>query len=463
MYNPAAVSVQSHPQRKREGQQARVLSLLRQHGWNATSFQVLEPGLRYWFHGGDACVAFVDTGRAFVVAGAPIASEARMREVAGRFATYARRCGRRLRFFAVADRFLELAPFDALQVGEQPIWDPAGWPAILQGARSLREQLRRARARGVTVRLLAPDEITEGPARAHVEALIARWLGTRQMAPMGFLVEVHPFAFAQERRYFVAELDGRIVGFLAAIPVYARGGWFFEDLLRDPGAPNGTAELLVDAAMRDAASLGARYVTLGLAPLAGVSGWLASMRALTRRLYDFSGLVAFKAKLRPHAWEPIHLAYPAGEQGLSALADALAAFSRRGLLRFGVETLARVPTVVIEALALLLVPWTIALAFAPARFFPAPWVQYAWVAFDLALFFALLRLSRRWRHGLATALAAVVTADAAITFTQAVTWNLPRIRSAFDAFAVAVAVLAPSLAALLLWRARWHRRRHLQR
>src|SRR5690606_21071121 len=52
----------------------RVLELLRRHGWNTTSFQVLERGFAYWFHPDlDACVAYVDTGRAWVAAGAPIA------------------------------------------------------------------------------------------------------------------------------------------------------------------------------------------------------------------------------------------------------------------------------------------------------------------------------------------------------------------------------------------------------
>ena len=32
----------------------RVLAVLRRHGWNATSFQVLEPGFRYWFADDDA-------------------------------------------------------------------------------------------------------------------------------------------------------------------------------------------------------------------------------------------------------------------------------------------------------------------------------------------------------------------------------------------------------------------------
>src|SRR5581483_10517179 len=46
-----------------DGDRQRALALLRRHGWNATSFQILEPGFLYWFddhHPGDgesaACV-----------------------------------------------------------------------------------------------------------------------------------------------------------------------------------------------------------------------------------------------------------------------------------------------------------------------------------------------------------------------------------------------------------------------
>ena len=63
----------------------RVLELLRRHGWNATSFQTLESDFRYWFHGDDACVAYVDTGAAWVAAGAPIAAPERLADVAGAF------------------------------------------------------------------------------------------------------------------------------------------------------------------------------------------------------------------------------------------------------------------------------------------------------------------------------------------------------------------------------------------
>ena len=238
------------------------------------------------------------------------------------------------------------------------------------------------------------------------------------------------------------------------VPVFARRGWFVEDLVRLPEAPNGTAELLVDAAMRAAGAEGSRYLTLGLAPLAGAVGpWLRIARRTGGPLYDFRGVHAFKAKLRPQTWTPIFISYPRAQLGVATVYDALAAFARGGLLRFGLRTLLRRPAVLIQALALILIPWTLLMAAAPsARWFPSPAVKWGWVAFDAALAPALMSLARRWRRGLDTLLAAVVSADAAATLAQVLGWNLRQGRR--DPLTIVVAVLsiaAPTLTALLLW------------
>jgi phosphatidylglycerol lysyltransferase len=443
-----------------DADRARVLRLLRTHGWNSTSFQVLEEGFSYAFDDeADACVAYVDTGRAWVVAGAPIAQEKDAGDVATRFATRARAARRRVAFFAVEGRFLRRARLPSVPIGEQPTWDPSEWEATLRGAKSLREQLRRARAKGVVARAVGARELVDptSPTRRAVEALIARWLGSRGMAPMGFLVDVQPFEYPEERRYVVAEKDGRVAAFLAAVPVYARGGWLLEDLLRDPAAPNGTAELVVDFAMRSFAAEGCRYVTLGLAPLAGASGWLRTVREWTRALYDFEGVRAFKAKLRPHAWEPIHLAYLPGESATVALFDALAAFARGSFARFGAETLLHGPAVVVRALAALLVAWTALLARAPAVWFPAAWAKPVWVGVDGALVVGLFALAARWRWWLGRALAAAATLDAIVTWGEAAGWNVPRARTAGDWVLTGIACAGPSLAAVILWGALGHR------
>jgi phosphatidylglycerol lysyltransferase len=433
----------------------RVLALLQRYGWNATSFQILEPGFRYWFDSdGSACVGHVDTGRAWVAAGSPVAAPERFAEVSARFAAVAAAAGRRVCWFATELRFAGVPPWSSMRVGD--------WTGVLRDSRSLREQLRRAHAKGVAVRTVGPAELQPGqPLRIALERLIASWLASRQIAPMGFLVHVDPFTFPDQRRYFVAERDGAVVGFLSAIPIYARPGWFFEDFLRDQDAPNGTVELLIDAGMRAAAAEGIPYVTLGLVPLSGeVSPWLRAARRWGKALYDFDGLRAFKAKLKPRAWDPIFLSYPAGTSGFVAMFDTLTAFSRGGLLRFGLETLLRGPAIVMRVLAALLLAWTALLALpGAARWFPSPAWQWGWVGFDVALAVSLLALSYRWRAALADLVATAVTADAVLTLGQAIAFDLPRRRGPIDAGVAVIAVAAPTIASVLLWNARAHRTR----
>ena len=446
------------------GERARVLELLQRFGWNATSFQCLQPGFAHWFEGTTACVAYVDTGRAWVAAGAPICDEAALGAVARAFVRAASEQGRAAVFFATERRFAD-SGFERLLIGAQPVYDPQRWPETLRRTHSLREQLRRGRAKGVQVSGVRAEDVSAAgaPLRLEVEALIAAWRRAKPMPPMGFLVRVDPFDFAHERRLFVARRKTQsgesLVGFAAVVPVFARGGWFIENLIRAPDAPNGTAELLVDAALRDAADRGSRYVTLGLSPLAGaVPSPLHLARKYASALYDFAGLEAFKAKFRPHEWAPIYLSHPRTQSGYAAVYHSLVAFSRHGLLRYGIETLLRGPDIVLRILAVLLVPWTLLLASIDAqRWFPAAWVHWSWVAFDIGLCVALYSLSTRYRPWLSRTLVVLVSADAALTTLQALVFNLPRLRNPGDALVLLVALLAPAVASLILASA--HRRR----
>ena len=77
-------------------------------------------------------------------------------------------------------------------------------------------------------------------------------------------------------------------------------------------------------------------------------------------------------------------------------------------------------------------------------------MQWAWIAFDLALAVLLLLLTRRFRRWLSRLLVGLVLADTLLTTLQALLFNLPRIESLSAVAGVLVGVLAPGFASLVL-------------
>lgn len=298
---------------------ARVRDLIIRHGWNATSYQILNPGFERWFsEAGDAVVAYVTYAGYRVVAGAPVCSKDRLGEVVNAFEDDTHRQRLSTCYFAadsrLARRLERRGPLDRILLGAQPVWDPASWPRILEHKASLRAQLNRARNKGVAAAEWPTERATDHPG---LHRCLEEWLETRGLPPLHFLVEPETLGRLYDRRVFVAEQNQAIVGFLVASPVPARGGWLIEQIIRGRAAPNGTAELLIDAAWRALAAAGAGYVTLGLSPLSRRSGvepprqhlWLRALlawiRAHGKRFYNFEGLDSFKAKFMPERWEPI--------------------------------------------------------------------------------------------------------------------------------------------------------------
>lgn len=299
---------------------ARARALVLRHGWNATAYQILNPGIRLWFpEAGDAVAGYVRGDRFRVVAGAPVCAEERLPEVVAELEAEAERRGEGVCYFGAGARLESLLArspgHSRVLLGAQPVWSPARWPEIVAGHASLRAQLNRARNKGVRVEEQPVERATGSP---ELHRCLEEWLDTRGLPPLHFLVEPETLTRLWDRRIFVARRGGEPVGFLVASPVPARNGWLVEQFVRGRGAPNGTVELMVDAAMRALAAGGAEYVTLGLAPLSLHTppvplrnplwlrvffGWL---RAHGRRFYNFAGLDAFKAKLDPEGWEPVY-------------------------------------------------------------------------------------------------------------------------------------------------------------
>ncbi len=321
-----------------------MLKLLRQFGRDANSFQVLQRQFQYWFCDDLACVAYVDTGRAWVAAGAPIAAKYRLRGVALAFVQEAKRQGRRASFFGTESRWSEVIGFKSIAVGMQPHLLVDDWLIQMEHCRKLKAPIRRARAEGLRISHYYPSsgDSSSEHIRREVESLTRRWLASKALPPLGFLAELEPFLFAEERRYFVARVAHRMVGFAVMTPIYEDRRWMIEHLVRAPDAPLGTIESLIESAMHEARRSGSDVVTLGLTPLTGeVSIWLRIARRLGSPLYNFGGLERFRNKLRPRAWTPVYIACPVSQRVPSAVYDSLVAFARGSLTRYAVQVLTR--------------------------------------------------------------------------------------------------------------------------
>ncbi len=319
----------------------RARELVLRYGWNATSYQILNPAMEHWFSKeGDAVVGFVRRGLFQVVAGAPVCAEERLAAIVAEFEEAALERSDRVCYFGAANRLctvLRSLPTHAeIVIGAQPIWNPQEWPALLKKHSSLRAQINRARNKGVAVH---EWDALDRSQHAALQTCLEDWLATHPFPTLRFLTEPVDLGEMRDRRLFVASSDDSVLGFLIATPVPDRNGWLIEQIVRGRAAPNGMAELLVGTAIESLGADGAEYVTLGLAPLSqraetdtgANASWmrllLTLIRAHGKRFYNFDGLDAFKAKFRPDSWEPLYAISNEKHFSFAALYAIAAAFS----------------------------------------------------------------------------------------------------------------------------------------
>lgn len=420
-------------------------SMVRRYGYASASCQTPRGGYDVWWNpDGSACIPYVDTGSAWVAAGEPLCPEGERHQLADQFWHAAQRARRRVAFFGVERPWPVGADWSQHALGLQPILDPALWLQILRKTRSLREQLRRARAHGVLVTQTAHL----APWLPSLEALIASWRASKAMPPMGFLVKLPDSLLHESQRLYVATVGEICVGFAITVKMNIRQGCLLEHLLRAPAAPNGTTESLVHAILQDAIAEEDKLVTLGLAPLAGNIGPVLSwFRRRGKALYDFSGLEHFKAKFRPQRWDPVTLYYPREQSVIVSIYDCLCAFAGSGLLRYAIRTTLRGPKIVLRGLALMLIPWVLTLALCDAEhWFASERQRWCWVAFDMGVAGSLWALSRRFVGKRASLLSWLVLFDALTTLGLALLYNAPRVQGPTEAGILATAVAAPWLA-----------------
>ena len=317
-------------------------ALILKCGWNSTCYQILNEGIEHWWSADRlGLVGYVVAGRLAIVAGAPVCELRKLDAAITEWEDFARSKGLGVCYFGAEARLQDhLARFEGytqVVLGSQPEWPPREFVSRIQGNASLRAQLNRSRNKGVRVSEWSRERAENHP---QLAAVLSEWLAYRGLPTLHFLVEPETLGDLRDRRIFVAERKGTVVGFVTLCPVPARKGWLTEQFVRSRRAPNGTVELMLFEAASAVAATGSEFLTMGIVPLVqtGVEegpwepGWLRFLRRWAQahyiRFYNFRGLSEFKAKFLPPEWAPVLVIVKAPEFRLGHLRAIARAFTR---------------------------------------------------------------------------------------------------------------------------------------
>jgi phosphatidylglycerol lysyltransferase len=296
-----------------------LLRLQSAYGYNAHSLVSITPGALTWtMPGVDGTIIYGKFGRVWLAAGDPLGKPEDIKALTEGFMAAAAKAKRIAAFVPATERFARVGiqlGLSAIKIGAAPYFDLADWQPRGNCAKRMRAGVNRAKRAGVGVEVVAGfDECL----RKETTDLCLNWLSDRRAATtFGWLLALDPFLNADRKKVFAArDVDGRLVGLLAASPIPARDGWYLEDVLRAEDAPPGTADLLVFETLQQLKAQDATMATLGTSPLATEGVDVLSThdhpvieRALSlasRRLsvfYNFEGLRRFKGKFVASRWE----------------------------------------------------------------------------------------------------------------------------------------------------------------
>jgi len=298
-----------------------LFEFLQKYGHNTHSF-LLAYGECDWFRCDTppGLVACVLRGHTCVVVGDPLCEP---EHAAAVLDALSQRIGKRYRIMlTLASAWLvtqlRQIGYGAVEIGRDPFFDLGSWKPRGNRTKKIRSAVNLARRTGVTVSAYYPSQKRDLHLEREMLSCAKAWLESQRGFTIRVLSEVRPLESAGERRYFIARHKGRLVGLLTCSPIYARNGWFIEDVLRLPQAPYGTSESLIGTALESLREEGFDIATLGPAPFVdletdtehpGRTRLLRAILTVLRPFYNFRGVAHFRRKFAPTWWEPVYLAF----------------------------------------------------------------------------------------------------------------------------------------------------------
>ncbi len=313
-----------------------VRSLLSNYATSSLAFFHLLDD-KIWFIASDeqAFVGYKLVDRCAVVLGEPVGATASLELVTTEFLDLCDANGWIPAFHQVSDEGLAVFSqlgLPALKIGEEAIVPVQEWSIEDRRYKSLRSAIRRVERAGYHFVEL-PTPLDDDTMR-QLREVSDRWLASGEHRERTFTLGLFDPRYLQSTTVVAAVDDGgRIGAFANIVPSYRSSVGNFDLMRRDPEAPNGLMEFLFVGLIERFRREGRTGMTLGLAPLAGVTGDTLPARSLHllyehgEQAFNFRGLAEFKEKWQPR-WEPRFLCY----RRMSELPLVAAAVTRAGEL-----------------------------------------------------------------------------------------------------------------------------------
>jgi phosphatidylglycerol lysyltransferase len=312
-------SIQAAPAR------ARLESWVNRYGINSTSYVLLEGPKQYFTSPRvDGFLAYQVTAGVAVIGGDPVCSQSQAPELLRDFVDAMSGCP--VGAYQVSPHMRDAfrrAGFRDIQIGKEAVFALSKFSLAGGALELVRAAANKARREGVVVSEHRPFAMGARSVNDELRAISAEWLRARGEHEFGFLLGSLALEQRTAKRYFIARSGkgaGRIEGFIVCEPIYGRNGYYLDVTRRRVDAVRGTMELLTTEILRLLYAEGYDMASMGLAPLAllddpdlsGHPRLTNLMRFVYQRVnnnYHFKLLYRYKAKYRPHAWEPRYFCF----------------------------------------------------------------------------------------------------------------------------------------------------------
>lgn len=279
---------------------------------------------------GRAFIMYGRQGRSWVALSDPVGPRDCWPDLIWRFVEMVQAHGGRPVFYQVSAESLSLyadVGLRGFKLGEEARVNLKTFELKGSKRNNLRNSLNRSQREGIEFAMLTGAEVV-----AHMADLseVSRvWMGHHSVREKRFSLGAFDPAYVQNQPVGVLRMQGRIIAFATLFQTQCKEAVGLDLIRFLPDTPHGVMEVLILRLIQHYQQEGYDWLSLGMAPLSGLSDsqaapiWHGVGRFVFDHgewFYNFSGLRTFKAKFFPE-WRSRYLAVRGGINPMIALTD----------------------------------------------------------------------------------------------------------------------------------------------